>query len=115
MTVKVLDLDEIDVALGKEFKFKGKTHAMAPMSVGDYVKQVKRAKAMEDAGAKLSDTEAVEFMIGVIRTAFPTLSQEDAEALDMGRLNILFEYVKADAEELTQQGKQPRRSRAKRK
>lgn len=96
MKTKVLNLDEVEVTVAKEFTWKDKVHQMKPLSVGDFIVQT---KAVEELTAKNpTETEAVEFMLSIVRMAFPTLSDEDARAMDLKRLEVLVEFVREGVE-----------------
>ena len=105
MATKILNLDEIEVSTDKGFKFKGVQHDMQPLSVGDFIAQMKKIDKLK--GENVSEAAAIEFMREAVIAAFPTLTPEDANGMKLSQLRVLVEFIKDDAEGAEAEGKPP--------
>lgn len=103
MATKILNLDEIETGTEKSFVWKGKTHVMQPLSVGEYVNQLKRLGTLKDDGEASVETH-VEFMIDAVCKAFPTIDRSEVEAMDLKKIQMLSEYVNAEVEAESEEG-----------
>lgn len=99
---KIINLDEVEVSIPKEFVFKGKTHKMKPLSVGDFIKNAQRLEAMK--GQESTDSDAVNMMVDLVMTAFPSLDRADVLELDLQKLQVLTAYIQDDVTEETEAG-----------
>ncbi|MCR9222931.1 MAG: hypothetical protein NXH70_02580 [Hyphomonas sp.] len=97
----LLNLDEIDVGTEKSFTFNGTTHVMKPLSVGEYVKQIKTLESMKEGE---SSADSIDFMVKSVRAAFPTLSKSDAEAMTFDQVDALMQHVQGDVTEEMEEG-----------
>ena len=96
----LLNLDEIEVGDEKSFVFNGKTHTMTPLSVGDYIKQVKALESMKEA----SQEDTFNFMIKSVCAAFPTLSEAEAKKMTFLQIKLLMDHVQGDVTEEMEEG-----------
>jgi len=96
----LLNLDEIDVGDEKSFIFNGNTHVMTPLSVGDYIKQVKTLENMKDA----SQEDSFNFMIKSVCAAFPSLTEAEAKKMTFPQIEMLMTHVQGDVTEEMEEG-----------
>ena len=78
---------------GKVLKLKGKEHKLKPISVRDYIVNVRAAEALSketDAGLHL------EALVKLVTRLFPTLSEDDVNDLTVPQLEKILEFSKPD-------------------
>ena len=101
MSTNFLNLDEFEGDEEKSFTYKGQTHVMQPLSVGDFIKQTKQLAKIKETG---DETAAASFMLDSIMAVFPTLPKKDAETLNMARIDKIWELVNGTLEEAKAEG-----------
>ena len=99
--MKLLNLDELPVRDEKVVVLGGKRHAMRPMSIGDFIRHQKVADEVDVAGNVGAQFEAI---IDAILSVFPTIARADLEALTMDKVDALFRFIAATAEDEVKQG-----------
>jgi hypothetical protein len=98
----VLNLDEIETGLERTVVLGGKNYPLKPMSVEDYIAQLKDAQAAE----KEQDTvKLFELMVNSVGRAFPSMKEGVIRKLTVAQLQKLMAFVQSVAEEETKEGK----------
>lgn len=98
----VLNLDEIETGLERTVVLGGKSYPLKPMSVEDYIAQLKDAQAAE----KEQDTvKLFELMVNSVGRAFPTMKEAVVRKMTVAQLQKLMAFVQSIAEQETQEGK----------
>lgn len=92
---KLLNLDELPTAADVAIVLNGRRHVMKPMTLGDFIRQQKAAEALKGQNNVAAE---IDTLIGVVVTAFPTLPRDEVEALDLGRLNAIFDFLGAQGQ-----------------
>jgi len=91
---KYLDLDEI-VVPEKVLKLFKEEHVMKPLSVEDFISNIKEAKKLEASGE--SDVgDHILALTGMIGKLFPTVTQETLGKLSMSQLNAILAFARDD-------------------
>ena len=92
-----LNLDEFETKIDKRVVLKGNTHNFVPPSVGDFIEQLKE---MEEYAKKteVPVSEYMEHMVGVVKRAFPTITDDDLKTLSMPKLKKLTDFVRGETE-----------------
>jgi hypothetical protein len=86
----LLDLDELPTTTPeKVIKFKGETHAMKALTVGEFIDQAKLTRTIQNDAAG-----SFEFMVEAVAVSFPTLGVEGARKFTMPQLNAILAFVR---------------------
>lgn len=96
----ILNLDALETGSEKVIIISGKEHGMVPFSVADFIEQMKSIAQAENA----SPDEAFELVVDSIDRAFPSLPREEILALEMPKLNAIYEFIRATTEEEVAEG-----------
>lgn len=91
-SINYLDLDAIAPDVELVVKLGGKEHRMRPLSVEDFVKNIKDQSAL---AASNSDVEAeIDLVIKMLIRAFPTMKGEDLKKVELNKLWKLLEFAR---------------------
>lgn len=93
MSLKVLNLDELETGIEKTVILNGRRHRLQPFSVQQFIdnlKEIDAYAAMEVVTAQ----EVVEHMVRMISGAFPTIPEAEIRALPMEKMKALSDFVK---------------------
>lgn len=99
---KVLNLDEVETKLEKAIKFGGKEYVMSPLSVGDYVAQLKELQAIDQ---EKDPAQVFEKMIASVVRAFPTMKEAQARKMTLSQLEALTRFIRGEVDAETETGK----------
>lgn len=100
---KVLNLDDFEQSVDKSVTLNGKSHEFKPFTVDEFISQLKEIEGLEKDG-QLSIAQYVEFSIGTIKRAFPTIEESELRALTITKLKALTDFVRDVAENEAQAG-----------
>ena len=93
---KVLNLDELETSLEKVVVIKGVEYKMTPLSVEDFINQMKE---IDEVGKQdLSAMEMYELSLRVILRAFPGLTSETLRSLNTFQIDALYGFLKERAD-----------------
>lgn len=99
---KILNLDEVETNLDRAIVLGGKTYNMRPMSVEDYIAQM---KDMATAEKEKDPAQLFELMVASVCRAFPTLKEPVARKMNLAQLQKLTIFIQAVTEDETETGK----------
>lgn len=95
----VVDLDKLEIGNERQIKLNGKVHNMAPLTVKDYIFQLKKTEQIQklQQNTEMSDVDilskAMEISIDAILQSFPTLSREDVESLKLPQMAAIRDAI----------------------
>lgn len=98
----VLNLDEIETGLERAIVLGGKRHALKPMSVEDYIAQLKDAQSAE---TEKDPVKMFELMVASVQRAFPSLKPAEVRKLSVAQLQKMMAFVQSIADGETEAGK----------
>ena len=93
MSMKILNLDELETGIEKQVVLKGVTHKLHPFSVQQFIDNLKEIDAYA-AMETVTVQEVVEHMVKMISGAFPTIAEADIRGLPMEKMKALSDFVK---------------------
>lgn len=96
MATKFLNLDEIQPVVEKSVTIKGVSHDMAPVSLADLIKDIKLQNAMAEKyadDAQIPVLDMIDTVVGMITSAFPTITRADVEAMTVTQMNALRDFI----------------------
>lgn len=98
----VIDMDSAGALAPPDvvLKMNGKTHAMKPMSVGDFIFFSRAQKKADDVK---DPAEQLEALVGLITRVFPTVKRDELEALPLTNLLKIAQYAQGTGEEIAAQ------------
>lgn len=101
-----LDVDAIAPKVKKTISIKGKTHDFVAPSVGDFLDEMRRVREMQKRLKDSEETdqfEAMELMIesmkNSIKSSFPTVSDDELNALSSEQVYAIRNFISAQIEE----------------
>lgn len=92
MATKFIDLDSVAPSVELTVKLGGKSHAMKPATVADFIANTKEIQKLGVNGDIEAETEIV---IGMLLRAFPTMTKDMLLALTLEQLNQLNNAARA--------------------
>lgn len=95
---KVLNLDELETAVEKEIVVDGTSHKMVPLSVEEFISNMKEIEAIQEAGTELTPSDTFERSLNMILRAFPTLTAERVRQMKTHQVDALFNFVQGETE-----------------
>ena len=102
---KYLNLDEILPPVEKVFKFRGVEHSMVVPTVEAVLTTIREAEAADKEFKENPTAEkVVHRIVRNIRTAFPTLSDEELSTMTIEQLTTLHKFVVETAEDAVSEG-----------
>ena len=100
-----LDVDAVAPRVKKVIKINGKKHEFVAPNVATFIREMQRVKEMQ-VKARDSDEDAqlaaIEIMVvsmqESVRSAFPSVSEEDVNLLNLDQLKAIQSFVSAQVE-----------------
>lgn len=93
---KVLNLDALETEIEKSVTVDGVDHAMKPLSVEEFVNNMKEIEAIQAAGAEITPSEAFERSLVMIVRAFPSLEEARVRKMTTPQIDALFAFVQGE-------------------
>ena len=94
---KILNLDDLETTIEKSIEIKGVRYDMKPFSVEEFVDQMKE---IEEVSQKdLSGAELYLISLGMIRRAFPGMTDDILKKMNTFQIDAIYEFMKARTEE----------------
>jgi len=97
---KLLNLDEVLPANEKVIILKGKEHVMAALTVQRFIELTREAEEYAEKEMKVS--ESFERFVATILDSFPTIKEAELRAMDLQRLKLIVDFIRAEAEAETE-------------
>lgn len=91
---KILNLDELSLAEGRQIKLLGETHDVKEMDVDDFVETSKAAAKLEDKEVKLSIEQQMDITVDLIHRLVPTLDKSKLRKIDLHKLAAISLFVR---------------------
>lgn len=96
---KILNLDAIETSQEKIIKVDDVDHVMSPLSVEEFVENMKELESIKAAGADLEPSEAFERSLKMILKAFPTLPEARVRKMKVHQVDAIFAFVQGENDE----------------
>jgi len=96
---KVLNLDELETAVEKSIQIDGNEHFMEPLTVEEFINNMKEIEAIQASGADMSASETFERSLKMILRAFPTLKEDRVRKMRTHQVDALFAFVQGETEQ----------------
>jgi methyltransferase-like protein len=103
--VEYLNLDEVAPRVQKVLKIKGESYEFKLPSVGEFVEEMQRAKALQKKfqGIKDEDIDELEIMQAMVdslqrsvKNAFPDIPKEVLDSLNRDQLNAIKAFIEQE-------------------
>lgn len=96
---KVLNLDSLETNIEKVIQVDGVEHVMRPLSVEEFVENMKELEAIQKGGVEIDPSEAFERSLTMILRAFPTLSEDRVRKMNVTQVDAIFAFVQGENDE----------------
>ncbi len=93
--MQVLNLDKLAAKDGRELVLFGQTHAVLPMTVGNFIETTRAAEKLATA----SIADQIEATAEMIVRSVPTLNKVELMTLSLEKLQVVIAFVRGDAME----------------
>jgi hypothetical protein len=99
---KVLNLDQLETTIDKVVTIKGVDHRMTPLSVEDFINQMKEID--QATSSDMTALEMYELSLKVILRAFPTIPETQLRALNTFQIDSLYAFLKEKVDHAAEEG-----------
>lgn len=99
---KVLNLDQLETTIDKVVTIKGVDHRMTPLSVEDFINQMKEID--EATSSEMTALEMYELSLRVILRAFPTITEAQLRTLNTWQIDALYAFLKERVDTAAEEG-----------
>lgn len=97
MATKLFNLDALPTREERVLVFKGVSHAMVPMSVGDFIENTKLMQDLRggsENNAVMGLAGEFQVIVDMVSRVFPTVDQSDLLTLTFEQLNALLAFAR---------------------
>jgi hypothetical protein len=96
MATKLLNLDDLGETEVMTIRLNGVDHKLQEMTVADFIwaqKEIKRQESLKD------EVAVFESLVDMLGRQFPTVPKEELQAMPMGKLRKLMDFVNSIAQQ----------------
>jgi len=99
-SIQFLNVDDVEPSVSKVLTIKGVQHKFKQASVGEFVSEMKRIRALQKKYSGESELDQIDLMEAMIesqklsvKNAFPTVNEEDLNGLNNDQLAAIREFI----------------------